>query len=126
MKGRSVLAINSCRLNFYLPSVPKARKIEFTLRAIQHENNEDYPLGDYSLDANALIDAFKQDNISRHELKSNFSDDYEVEFEVYVDNNRVSLEKNIREHRQDRAIKSPLRSRKEENPSSGRKNFTKN
>lgn len=57
-------------------------------------------------------------------MKSNFSEDYELEFEIYVDNNRVALEKNIRDHRQDRAIKSPLRTRKEDSTQSGRKNFT--
>ena len=112
-------------MNFYLPSVPKGRKIEFALKAVQRENNTDYPLGDYSIDANALVSSFKDDNVSRHELKSMFSEDYELEFEIYVDNNRVALEKNIRDHRQDRAIKSPLRTRKEEESSpSGRKNFT--
>ena len=84
----------------------------------------DYPLGDYTIDAGALIDSFKNDNVSRHELKSNFSDDYLLEFEIYVDNNRVTLEKNIRSYKQDRAIKSPLRNRKEENTVSARKDFT--
>ena len=120
----NVMALNSCRLNFYLPTAPKGRKIDFTFRAIQRENNVDYPLGDYTIDAGALIDAFKNDNVSRHELKSNFSDDYVLEFEIYVDNNRVTLEKNIRSYKQDRAIKSPLRNRKEETTVSGRKDFT--
>ena len=62
--------------------------------------------------------------MSLYELKANFSEDYDVDFEIYVDNNRVALEKNIRDHRQERAIKSPLRARKEENPTSGRKDFT--
>ena len=71
-----------------------------------------------------MIASFKDDNISRHELKSTFSEDYELEFEIYVDNNRVALEKNIRDHRQDRAVKSPLRVRKEDSTSSARKGFT--
>jgi hypothetical protein len=71
------------------------------------------------------VTSLKNDNVSRHELKSNFSDDYVLEFEIYVDNNRVALEKNIRDHRQERAIKSPLRNRKEEFGTSGeRKPFT--
>ena len=76
MKDTYVMEINSCKLNFYLPSVPKGRKIEFTLRAIQRENNEDYTLGDYSINANELIAAFKEDGTTRYELKSNFSEDY--------------------------------------------------
>jgi hypothetical protein len=106
--------------------VPKGRKLEFTLRVIQRENNVDYPLGDYTLDANAIVNAFKKDNVSRHELSSAFSDDYKLDFEVYVDNNRVTLEKNIREHRQDRAVKSPLRNRKEEETTpTARKEFSR-
>ena len=53
------MEISSCKLNFYLPTVPKGRRIDFTFRVIQREDNTDYPLGDYSIRANDLIAAFK-------------------------------------------------------------------
>jgi hypothetical protein len=58
---------------------------------IQHEGNQDYELGDYQIDITSLIDQYKKENVSRHELKTNFSDDYDLEFEIYVDTNRVAL-----------------------------------
>lgn len=69
----------------------RGRKVEFTLRMIQHEGNQDYELGDYQIDITSLIDQYKKENVSRHELKTNFSDDYDLEFEIYVDTNRVAL-----------------------------------
>lgn len=124
--GLHALPITSCRLNFYVPSLIKGRKTEFILRLIQHEGKEDYELGDFAIDINDLVDQFKKENVSRHEIKANFSEDYELEFEIYVDTNRVALEKNIREKKTDRAIKSPLRQRKEprDEGTSGRKNLT--
>jgi hypothetical protein len=94
---------------------------------IQHEGKQDYELGDFGIDVSDLVEQFKKDNISRHEVKAPFSEDYELEFEIYIDTNRVALEKNIRDKKTDRAIKSPLRQRKEgreEESASGRKNLT--
>ena len=47
-------------------------------------------------------------------MKTQFSDDYELDFEIYIEKNRMALEKNIRENKTERINKSPLRKRKED------------
>jgi hypothetical protein len=80
VNGSPVLPINSCRLNFYLPSYNKLRKQDFTLQMIQRENSEDYEVGEYIISSEELITQFKENNKNRHELKANFSEDYLLEF----------------------------------------------
>jgi hypothetical protein len=75
-----VLVINTCRLNFYLPNYNKARKNEFSLVMVQRENSQDYELGEYKISVDELVIGFKENNKSRFELKTNFTDDYELEF----------------------------------------------
>jgi len=77
-------------------------------------------VGDYTLDATALVSNFKEQKQSRTQLKSTFSDDYELDLEVYVDTNRANIEKNIKEK-----VKSPHMLRKEEQqPTSNKKSLT--
>lgn len=55
IKGETVMPITDCRLNFYIPSHNRQRKIEFILKLIQHEHNQDYELGNYTIDVNQLV-----------------------------------------------------------------------
>ena len=48
-----------------------------------------------------------------------FSDDYELEYEIYVEKSRIALEKVVKEYKNERSLKSPLRERPEEKPSAG-------
>lgn len=118
------MAITTCRLNFYLPNYIKARKQEFSLVAVQRENNQDYELGDYKLSVDELVGQLKESNRVRHEYKVPFSDDYELEFEVYVEKSRMALERVIRDNKVERINKSPLRARREDSQPSPKKSFS--
>lgn len=56
-------------------------------------------MGEFRINTEELVTAFKDGNTVRHELKTQFSDDYELDFEVYIEKNRMALEKNIRENK---------------------------
>ena len=71
-----------------------------------------------------LVGQFKENNRVRHEFKVPFSDDYELEFEVYVERSRMALERTIRDNKTERINKSPLRARREESQSSPKKSFS--
>lgn len=118
------MVINTCRLNFYLPNYSKLRKQEFSFAVVQREHNQDYGLGEYRVNVDQLVADFKDNNKARHEFKVNFSEDYELEFEIYVDKNRMALERNIRENKTERINKSPLRNRKEEQVESPKRSFS--
>lgn len=64
-------------------------------------------MGEYSIDISQLVEAFKQEKKVRHELKTFFSEDYELDFEIYVEKTRIALEKAIKEYQADRSGKSP-------------------
>jgi hypothetical protein len=122
--GRPVMAISTCRLNFYLPSYTKARKQEFSLVAVQREHSQDYELGEFRLSVDELVGQLKEQNRVRHEFRASFSDDYELEFEVYVERSRMALERAIRDNKVERINKSPLRARREDSQPSPKKTFS--
>jgi hypothetical protein len=68
-------------------------------------------VGEYSIDISQLVEAFKQEKKVRHELKTFFSEDYELDFEIYVEKTRMALEKTIKEFQADRSGKSPSKVR---------------
>ncbi len=70
-------------------------------------------MGEYSIDVSQLVEAFKQEKKVRHELKTFFSEDYELDFEIYVEKTRIALEKTIKEFQADRSGKSPAKVRPE-------------
>jgi hypothetical protein len=105
------MSVASCKLNFYVPNFNRLRKQEFTLRLIQNERNQDFDVGEYSIDISQLVEAFKQEKKVRHELKTFFSEDYELDFEIYVEKTRFALEKAIKEFQADRSGKSPSKAR---------------
>ncbi len=45
---------------------------------VQRENDEDFEVGDYKVNVDQLVTDFKENNKSRHEYKTNFSEDYEL------------------------------------------------
>jgi hypothetical protein len=81
---RRAMFINTCRLNFYLPNYSKQRRQDFSFFLTQREHNQDYELGEHRISTDLLVSQFKDNNQSRHEFKANFSEDYELEFEIYV------------------------------------------
>jgi hypothetical protein len=64
--GTPFMNVSSCKLNFYVPSFNKLRKQEFTLRLIQNERNQDFDVGEYSIDIGHLVDAYKQEKKVRN------------------------------------------------------------
>lgn len=70
------MSVSSCKLNFYLPNFNRLRKQEFTLRLIQNEKEQDFDIGEYTIDVAQMVEAFKKENKLRHELKTFFSEDY--------------------------------------------------
>lgn len=74
--GVPVMSVSSCKLNFYLPNFNRLRKQEFTLRLIQNEKEQDFDIGEYTIDVAQMVEAFKKENKLRHELKTFFSEDY--------------------------------------------------
>lgn len=70
------MSVSSCKLNFYLPNFNRLRKQEFTLKLIQNEKEQDFDIGEYTIDVAQMVEAFKKENKLRHELKTFFSEDY--------------------------------------------------
>lgn len=70
------MSVSSCKLNFYLPNFNRLRKQEFTLRLIQNEKDQDFDIGEYTIDVAQMVEAFKKENKLRYELKTFFSEDY--------------------------------------------------
>jgi hypothetical protein len=75
-----VMVMPKCPLNFYVPSFNKNKKVEFVLKLYQTENNEEYDLGEHVINIEPYVSEFRQDRTVRFELKSPFSEDYELEF----------------------------------------------
>lgn len=103
------MSVGSCKLNFFVPNFNRLRKQDFTLKLIQNERNQDYEVGEYIIDISQLVEAFKQEKKTRHVLKTFFSEDYELDFEIYIEKNRIALEKIIKEHQADRSSRTPLK-----------------
>lgn len=49
------MSVSSCKLNFYLPSFNRLRKQEFTLRLIQNEKDQDFDIGEYTIDVAQMV-----------------------------------------------------------------------
>ena len=100
-----------CPLNFYVPSFNKSKEAEFQVNMYQTENNEEYFIADHSIGIADYVNDYKKTRNVRFEHTVKFSEDYELEFEVYVEKSRIALEKVVKEYKNERSLKSPLRER---------------
>jgi len=80
-------------------------------------------VGDYTLDATALVNNFKEQKQSRTQLKSTFSDDYELDYEVFVDTSKANIEKTLNQ-KIPMMVKSPQVRKEEQQPTSNKKSLT--
>ena len=73
-----VMMLPKSVLNFYIPTHIKGRTAPFSFKIFQNEHNEQYDLGSISIEAEPMIEQFKNDGTTRFELTSQFADDYEL------------------------------------------------
>ena len=105
------MVMPKCPVNFYVPNYSKSRNIEFTFNMYQTENRTEYFIAEHQVNVEPYVSEFKQTRTVRFEHTTKFSDDYELEYEVYVEKSRIALEKVVREYKNERSLKSPLRER---------------
>lgn len=70
------MQVSACKLNFYVPNYLKLKRNDFILRMTQRECNQDFSIGEYYIDAGALIEEFKANQLKKHEFKTFFAMDY--------------------------------------------------
>lgn len=107
------MVMPKCPINFFVPTFTKGRNTEFTFNMYQTENKTEYFIADYSIEIEPYVNEYKNDRTVRFEHRAKFSDDYELEFEIYVEKSRFALEKVVKDYKAERTLKSPLRERKE-------------
>jgi len=86
------MLVSACKLNFYVPNYVKIRKQEFVLKLAQRECNQEFEIGEYLIDVSTYIEDFKMTKTNRFCLRTFFSEDYELDFEIYLEQSRAALE----------------------------------
>lgn len=105
------MAIPKSPLNFYIPNYNKDRKMAFSVHMFQNENKQDYFIGSTPIVIDEYVVGFQQERKVRFEESLHISEDYEFEYEVYMEKSRFALEKIVKEYKNERDLKSPLRER---------------
>ena len=90
------MAIPKSPLNFYIPNYNKERKMAFSVHMFQKENNQDYFIGSTPVTIDEYVSGFRKERKVRFEESLRISDDYEFEYEVYMEKSRFALEKIVK------------------------------
>lgn len=68
-------------LNFYIPSVTKGRKVEFSLKLTQKEAEQDFSVGELVIQFDPIIAAYKEEKNSVYFGVGKIGEDYEIEYQ---------------------------------------------